>query len=196
MQTPWFDIVSALLILVIGAKGLFNGVVRELSGLLGLVAGIWAGSLYAGGFGRWLGRHLIPLDSPSALSMIGFLTLLFLVWTFFVVLGVAVEKRLALSEPGIADRIGGFFVASLKVFIILAVLVNALSSLEFVRKNMDRFVERSLFYPWYIRTGEVLLPVRGRGTAEQRKRLEKEAGNFIGIGGKAPGETNATRKAR
>ncbi len=194
MSANWFDIVSALLILLIGLKGLFNGIVRELAGLVGLVAGVWFGSLYAPELGGWMGRHFVPLDSPSALAMVGFLTLLTLIWLFFVILGVVLEKSLAIPDLGIADKIGGFLIASFKVFVVLAVIVYALFTIEFVRQNAAAYVAKSLFYPWYIKTGEAIFHIHPYSGVKKSELLEKEARQFIKDSEKAL-EGNSTRKA-
>ncbi|WP_456450700.1 CvpA family protein [Hydrogenimonas sp.] len=196
MQTNWFDAVSAVLILFIGLKGLFNGIVRELSGLLGVVAGVWIGSLYARGLGAWLGAHLLRIDSPSALTMVGFLVLLALTWVGFIVLGVVLSKTLTLTELGAADRALGFVFASLKVFIILAVIVYALSSIEFVRKNAERFVEGSHFYPWFMKTGEAIVHIDTEGAVSRSRLLENEAKSYIQKSTGAAAEANTTQKAK
>ncbi|WP_457596193.1 CvpA family protein [Hydrogenimonas sp.] len=156
MQTNWFDVVSLLLILFIGLKGIFNKTVRELSGFLGIVAGVWIGSLYAQPLGRWLGGHLVHLDSPSAMTMLAFLLLVSLLWVLFILLGVVLTHTLKIPDFGLGDRIGGFLFASAKVFVILAVIVYFLSQIEFVRRNAEDYVHDSRLYPLFIATGKTL----------------------------------------
>ncbi|WP_201353584.1 CvpA family protein [Hydrogenimonas urashimensis] len=175
----WFDIVAAALIVLIGVKGIFNGLVRELSGLAGLIAGIWLASLYADGVGRWLGTHLLPIDSVSALDFIGFLAILTITWLFFIVMGVAVTKFLSIGDSGVVDRLFGFLFASAKVFIILGVIVFALSRIDFVRKNSGDFLKRSRLYPYFVKTGEAIVHMEPEGRVKNSEILKDEAENFI-----------------
>ena len=179
MQMNWFDIVSATLILVIGLKGVFNGTIREFSGLLGIVAGVWLGSLYGHSLGLWIGDHVAAVDSPSALTMLGFLTLLVLSWSGFIVLGVLLSKRLGIALPKTPDRLFGFLFASAKVFIILAVIVFFLSRIEFVHKNAAPYVRGSLFYPLFLRSAETIVHYDAATAPSGAAGLEREAKRFL-----------------
>ncbi len=177
MDLNWFDIVTGSLILLIGLKGLFNGLIKELAGLVGIVLGVWLASLFATEFGKWLGANVIHIDSQSALSMIGFLALLALIWTGCVIAGVIVAKLVSLSGLGIADRILGLTFASAKVFIIIAVIVYALSNIEIVRKNTTSFTQKSLLFPLFIKAGDMIVHI------DTDKLAEKAGG--LGDGAKA-----------
>lgn len=179
METSWFDIVMASLILVIGVKGVFNGLIRELSGLVGIVAGVWLASLFAENFGEWLNTYLIHIDSESAIKMIGFLALLTMTWLGFIVLGVIVSKVLTLSEMGVVNRTLGFLAASAKIFIILAVIVFALSTIDFVKKNSEPYIKKSLLYPYFIKTGQAIIHIEPKGVLKHGDVLKNDAKIFI-----------------
>jgi len=167
MDMNWFDILTGSLIILIGIKGVFNGLIKELAGLVGIVLGVWIASLFASEFGRWMGSSFLHIDSQSALSMIGFLTLLALIWTACVIAGVVVAKLVSLSGLGLADRILGLLFASAKVFIIIAVIVYALSNIELIRKNTESFTESSLLYPLFIKAGDTIVHIDTDKLAEK-----------------------------
>ncbi|MCF6201477.1 MAG: CvpA family protein [Hydrogenimonas sp.] len=175
MDMNWFDIVTGSLILLIGLKGLFNGLIKELAGLVGIVLGVWLASLFAAEFGAWLGRNFINIDSQSALNMIGFLSLLALIWTGCIIAGLIIAKLVSLSGLGIADRILGLIFASAKVFIIIAVIVYALYNIEIVRKNSTNITENSLLFPLFIKTGETIVHIDTDKLAEKAGTLGEEA---------------------
>ncbi len=179
MEFNWFDAVTAALIIFIGIKGIFNGLVRELSGLIGMIAGIWMGSLFAKDFGAWLGAHLVPVDSVSALNLIGFLLILSATWLGFIVIGVAVTKFLSISGSGPVDRLFGFVFAAAKVFVILAVIVFSLSQIEIVKKNTAEFLQTSRLYPWFIKAGETIVHIDPAGIVKRGEIMKKEAESFI-----------------
>ncbi|WP_456404673.1 CvpA family protein [Hydrogenimonas sp.] len=168
----WFDIVTGSLILLIGIKGIFNGLIKELAGLIGIVLGVWVASLFATEFGKWLGDTFLHIDSQSALSMIGFLALLALIWTGCIVAGILIAKLVSLSGLGIADRILGFLFASAKVFIIIAVIVYALSNIDLIRKNTRSFTDSSLLYPLLIEAGNTIVHIDTDRLVEKTGTLE------------------------
>ncbi|WP_457595210.1 CvpA family protein [Hydrogenimonas sp.] len=168
----WFDIVTGSLILLIGIKGIFNGLIKELAGLIGIVLGVWVASLFATEFGKWLGDTFLHIDSQSALSMIGFLALLALIWTGCIVAGILIAKLVSLSGLGIADRILGFLFASAKVFIIIAVIVYALSNIDLIRKNTRSFTDSSLLYPLLIEAGNAIVHIDTDRLVEKAGTLE------------------------
>ncbi len=167
MDMNWFDIVTASLILLIGIKGIFNGLIKELAGLIGIVLGVWIASMFATEFGKWLGNSFLHIESESALSMIGFLVLLALIWTGCIIAGVVVAKLVSLSGLGIADRVLGFLFASAKVFIIIAVIVYALSNIDLIRKNTKSFTGPSLLYPLFIKAGNTIVHIDTDALAEK-----------------------------
>ncbi len=182
MEMNWFDIVTGSLILLIGIKGVFNGLIKELAGLIGIVLGVWIASLFASEFGSWLGKSFLHIDSPSALSMIGFLVLLALIWTGCIIAGVLIAKLVSLSGLGVADRILGLLFASAKVFIIIAVIIYALSNIDLVRKNTASFTESSILYPLFIKAGNTIVHIDTDRIAEKAGALGEGAKEAVKSG--------------
>jgi len=158
-QVNWFDIVTASLILIIGIKGIFNGLIKELSGLIGIVLGVWLASTYAAPFGGWIGDNLLSIDSQPALKTIGFLSLLSLIWLSAIILGILISKLVSLSGLGLIDKILGLLFASAKVFMILSVIIFALSNIDFVKQNTKSLTDKSLLYPLFIQAGEAIIHI-------------------------------------
>ncbi len=152
-----FDLIAAAMIFLIGLKGLYNGTIRELSGLIGVTLGILIGSWLAPSFGAWISDHFFAFDSPSAMSMIAFLLLLFVTWAFCIFLGILIIKHFNPTIRSLIDRPIGFLFASMKAFIIVAVIVYTLSTIEFVQKNIQPYIKQSHLYPLFIDVGESLM---------------------------------------
>jgi membrane protein required for colicin V production len=179
-EMNWIDIIIAILMVIVGIKGVFNGFFKEISGLLGIVFGIWGGTLYAAPLGEWLGHHLFTsIDSVSALHMIGFLTLLFIIWLLCLIVGAILAKKMPLSHFGMLDNLLGFLFASLKLFIILSVIVYALSTIEIVQKKVGGFANHSLFYPYMIKTGSYLMHIDTQKVKRSSSELKKEVVNTL-----------------
>ncbi|BBG65404.1 putative integral membrane protein [Hydrogenimonas sp.] len=179
MEMNWFDIVTGSLIVLIGIKGIFNGLIKELAGLVGIVLGVWLASLFASEFGKWLGASFLHIDSESALTMIGFLVLLALIWTGCIIAGVIIAKLVSLSGLGMADRVLGLLFASAKVFIIIAVIVYALSNIDLIRKNTRSFTDSSLLYPLFIKAGDTIVHIDTDSLAEKAGTVGKSTKETI-----------------
>ncbi len=160
MNIEWFDIVVAALMLIIGIKGVFNGFIKEASGLIGIVLGVWVASTYSSSAGDWLGANLFSsIDSTSALHMIGFLSLLFTVWLFCLIVGALLSKKITFSHFGMLDNILGFLFAAAKLFIVLSIIIYALASIEVAHKKLETILGRSVVYPYMIKTGSYLFHI-------------------------------------
>jgi len=192
MEMNWFDIVTGSLILIIGIKGIFNGLIKELAGLVGIVLGVWIASTYASDFGQWMGKNFLSLDSRSALTMAGFLALLTLIWLACIVAGILVSKLVSLSGLGIVDKLLGLLFASSKVFIILSVIVFALSSIEIVKKNTEKFTAESLFHPLLVKTGDLIVHIDTDDLLEKADRVKKRSETAVKKGEKIVSQRNGT----
>ena len=192
MEMNWFDIVTGSLILIIGIKGIFNGLIKELAGLVGIVLGVWIASTYASDFGQWMGKNFLSLDSRSALTMAGFLALLTLIWLACIVAGILVSKLVSLSGLGIVDKLLGLLFASSKVFFILSVIVFALSSIEIVKKNTEKFTAESLFHPLLVKTGDLIVHIDTDDLLEKADRVKKRSETAVKKGEKIVSQRNGT----
>jgi len=170
-EIMWFDIATLGLILVVGIKGIFNGLIKEVAGLLGIVLGVFIASSYAEEFGSWIGSNIMYIDSPTALSMIGFLALLVLVWLGFILFGALLSKLISLSGMGIVDKVFGFVFAGGKIFVIVSAIVYALSSIEIVKKTTEKYTNKSFMYPLYCKTGEFVVSI-------DPEKVKKEVNNI------------------
>jgi len=158
-KVMWFDIATLGLILIIGIKGVFNGLIKEIAGLLGIISGVFIASSYAEDFGKWIGSNIMYIDSATALNMIGFLALLTLVWLGFILAGMILSKLISLSGMGIIDKLFGFVFAGGKIFIIVSAIVYALSNIEIVKKATEEYTNNSFMYPLYYKTGKFVISI-------------------------------------
>jgi len=181
----WLVIITGSLILIIGIKGIFNGLVKELSGLIGIILGVWFASTYAAPFGSWIGANFLSIDSQPALKTIGFLSLLSIIWLSAIILGTLISKLISLSGLGIVDKTLGLLFASAKVFMILSVMIFALSNIDFVKKNIKKLTDNSLLYPLFIQAGETIIHIDTSKLFNDTKAIKKESEALIKNGSKA-----------
>ncbi|WP_120945925.1 MULTISPECIES: CvpA family protein [Helicobacter] len=143
----YIDLILVAVIIVIGIRGFYNGLVDEVAGILGIVCGVYMGSRFASLVGAWFSAHVHDFHSPSMASLIGFTLVLAGVWIFFLIMGVVVSKAVSFSNLGAIDKILGFVFACAKMYLVFAFLLYGASRFGFM-KAMDTYMRaNSQFYP-------------------------------------------------
>lgn len=155
----WFDIITLALILILGIKGIINGFVKEVFGLLGIVGGVMLASRNAESAANFISSNLYSFQSSSISYLVGFLTILFVVWISCLMLGMFVSKLVKLSGMSMVDRLAGLFTGSAKIFLIFAVLVAVITNIEFIKVKIQPFVQNSFMYPLLLSAGKVIIKI-------------------------------------
>ncbi len=75
-----FDIISLSLIFILGIKGVINGFIKEVFGLIGIVGGIFVASRFAEQMGQIINKNLYALESNATLYLVGFICVLIIFW--------------------------------------------------------------------------------------------------------------------
>jgi len=153
------DFIVGGLILVLGLKGMLNGMVKEVFGLLGIVGGIFVATSYANDFGTILNESVYSFEKEEVATLIGFIILLILSWGGIIALGNVVSKLMKLSSLGMMDKILGVIFASGKVFVIFAIIAYSVSSIEVVAKSLSKHTEGSILYPILVESGSLIVNI-------------------------------------
>ncbi|WP_104721427.1 CvpA family protein [Helicobacter mesocricetorum] len=175
----YFDLIIGALIILLAIRGIINGFIREISGLLGIVVGVYVGSMYSKEVGQWISSNIYTFENPSAISLIGFLILLVAIWVGALVLGEILQKLIKNTPLGIFNRILGFCFGGLKIFVILAIIFYALSSIALVKVFIDKYTHNSFLYPAMIGTGSVIIKLNG--FQEETESLEEASQTAKGL---------------
>ena len=153
MEFSIIDIVVGSLVVILGLKGILNGMVKEVFGLLGIAGGIFIASSFSAGFGGFIDATIYSFEKKELATLIGFVILLAISWAGILALGALFSKLTKLSGLGIYDRIFGVMFASSKVFVIFSVMAYAVSSVDVVAKSFQDQTDRSFLYPMLKQTG-------------------------------------------
>ena len=151
-----FDIVTLLLIVLLGLKGLFRGFIKEIFALIGIVGGIFVASRLAKEVGYVLGG-IFKITNESTILFIGFLTSVIIFWGLVYLLGILVSKMFSLSGLGILDRILGVIFGAGKIFLIFAIIFYALSKVDAIKNTIKSKVGNSFMYPIFVETGAAII---------------------------------------
>ncbi|MCI5968404.1 CvpA family protein [Helicobacter sp.] len=157
MDFSWFDGIVGILILLLAIRGVMNGFIREFFGLAGIVGGVYVASVYSGSVGVWISANVYAFKNPSAMTLIGFLVLLVVIWVSALLIAEVLQKLVRLSALSAVDRLFGFVFGALKVFVIFSIIIAALTNVQFVRSFIESKTQNSYLYPMLKSTGEAII---------------------------------------
>jgi membrane protein required for colicin V production len=151
------DIIVVAIVLLMALKGLMNGFIKEFASLIGLVVGVFLASRFSEGIAQLIDTYLLHLEDQSILKLIGFVVILLVLWVGFIVVGTLVEQLKSTFHPSMLSRVLGFVVGGIKYFVVLALIVTAFSSVQFIQDNFKERITKSTLYPTLNQVGSTLL---------------------------------------
>ena len=166
MEINYFDLVAAIIILLLGLKGIINGFFKEVFGLVGIIGGIFVASRIGDSVGEELNNLIFNFSSPAAVSFLGFLTTLALFWLLMVLIGFIFKKLSAMSGLGPIDKVLGFVFGASKFFLIAAVIAHAAYSIKAVKSTIDSSMGSSVLFPIMVETGAFIMKMDPVGMSE------------------------------
>ncbi len=168
-----FDIISLALVLILGIKGIINGFVKEVFGLLGIIGGIYFASRYAPIAGQMINDHLFAFGNQASLYLFGFIAVLIVVWLTCIFLGYLIAQALSLSGLSMIDKLAGFAIGSMKIFLVFSVLAVTLSNIEFIKSRMEPYVAKSMMFPLFLEMGKYIVKLDTNTMFESLQPKEK-----------------------
>jgi len=158
MEFNYFDLIISIVILLLGLKGIINGLFKEVFGLIGIIGGIFVASRLGGEVGQFLSDLIFKFENSSAISFTGFLTTLAVFWLLMISLGVIFKKLSSLSGLGAIDKILGFVFGASKFFLIAAVIAHAAYNIKAVKSALDdTSLKSSVLFPIMVETGAYIM---------------------------------------
>ena len=152
----WFDIIVIAVVVILGIKGVINGLIKEIFGLIGIIGGVIVASRNANLVGEQISLYLYQL-SDSAEFFFGFLLTLLIFWFVCLLLGNLLSKMLKMSGLGFVDRLLGFFVGAAKIFLVLAILFAIVSKISVLNQKISPYFQGSKVYPILLAAGEFIM---------------------------------------
>lgn len=155
----YFDVVIAAIVLLLGIKGFMHGFIKEVFGLVGLVAGVYFASRFADKAAAFIDQNFLHLENVSLLKLLGFLAILMVIWIGATIVGSIFSKLTSASGLGFLNRLLGFIAGGGKYFLIFALIVTALSNVALVKDNLEKYVDDSMLYPYLKQAGSYLINI-------------------------------------
>lgn len=177
MDFYWFDVIILGFTLLLGLKGILNGLVKEVFGLLGIVGGVFVASKYTDWATSFVQNTFYKIQNESLASFVGFLFLLLVFWVLCLLMGILFSKMIKLSNLSFLDRLGGFLFGGTKVFLIFAILIFCITKINFLNEKLENFAKGSYTLDLLRNTGSYVM---NQPLAEQSlQNLKQEIkGNF------------------
>jgi membrane protein required for colicin V production len=147
------DIITALIVGFCLIRGIFRGIIKELTSILGVFIGFYAAYIYYPILARWL-SDLIA--NRSYLHILSFFLIFVTVLLAVGFVGMILRHLLKAAALGWADRILGGTFAMVKAVLIVSVLLIALTT--FLPENAP-VIKNSLLAPRVSAISEKLVAV-------------------------------------
>lgn len=157
MELNYFDLIAAIIILLLGLKGVINGFFKELFGLIGIIGGIFVASRMGDEVGKFLNDSIFKFQSEAAVSFTGFLATLAVFWLLMITLGFIFKKLSSISGLGPVDRILGFIFGASKFFLIAAVISHSAYNIKAIKSTIDSSMKNSILFPIFVETGGFIM---------------------------------------
>ncbi|MBV5278348.1 MAG: CvpA family protein [Campylobacteraceae bacterium] len=161
-----FDIVTLSLILILGVKGIINGFIKEFFGLLGIIGGIYLASRYANQAGMLINDNFFNFGNKASLYLFGFIAVLIVVWILCIFLGYLIAQALSISGLGPIDKLAGFVIGSMKIFLVFSVLTVTLTNIEFIKSKLEPYMAKSIMFPIFAQTGNYIVKLDTKNMLE------------------------------
>jgi len=159
MDFNYFDVTITAIVIILGIKGFMQGFIKEAFGLAGLIVGVYFASRLAPDVATFIDANFFHIKNQSLLRLIGFLSILIIIWLSSTILGDIFSRLTNKSGLGFINRLLGFIAGGGKYFIIFALIVTALSNVTLVKENLEKYVKDSILYPYLKETGSYLIDI-------------------------------------
>lgn len=175
MDLNIFDWVVIALVVLLALKGLVNGLIRELFGLIGIIGGVFLASKFSAPAGMWISQNIYTFKNEAAINLVGFFILLAGIWLIAMFIGELLQKLVRLNEMlGVVDKVGGLIFAGIKYFLILSVIFYALSAFELFRNFTEKYTKNSSIYPEMLNLGSKVIHIQGAGITPSKEDVSNQ----------------------
>ncbi len=136
-----FDIVCIIILGYCLVRGIFRGLIKELSSIVGVFAGFYAAYNYYINVGKLFSNWI---SNTSYLNILSFLIIFCGVFIIISIIGIIIKYLLNIAFLGWVDRICGAAFGTIKGILIVSVLMLIFTA--FLPKNTP-LIKNSLFSP-------------------------------------------------
>ena len=148
----WFDIIIIALVLMLGVKGIINGLIKETFGLIGLIGGLVVASRFSDVAEGFISKNIYKFENASLLQFVAFIGLWLVFWLVCLLVGKFLSKIVSVSGLGFLDRLGGFVMGSGKIFLTFSAVIAVMAGTS-LSNIIEPYAKNSNVYPLLLQTG-------------------------------------------
>lgn len=165
----FFDIVIIIILSYSLIRGLFRGIIKELSSIVGVIAGFYAAYTYHPELAHILSKWI---SATPYLNILGFLILFCVIFIIISILGLIIKYILNIAYLGWLDRIFGAAFGIVKGMLIVAVLFIMITT--FLPKESS-LIKDSQLSPHVAKLSEVMIKFSSK---EMKKEFKTKIEEF------------------
>lgn len=166
------DIVIGIVLIFGFYKGYTNGLILEITSLLGLIIGIFGAYFITKNYGLFLGEWFNWED--HYLKIVTFVLSFIAIVIFINIVGKVITKVLDYAALGVVNQIFGGVFGALKVALILSILLMVFNVVNDKTPLIDKTIlDTSIFYPYLNEFSDFVWPQLVELTADNQDVLDK-----------------------
>jgi len=163
----WFDIFLALIVVLGFLRGFFTGFVKQISSLLGIVAGLLFAGRLAVKINPWL-QQMTGSTSPRLIEAVSYVVAFFVILIIFSLIGLIIQKMLKLLQLSLIDRGAGSFLCAAKWIVIVSIILNVILMFDVNQRIIKPGVrQNSVFFPYIKSVTSYFIPFLDFGSEEE-----------------------------
>ncbi|RDU59054.1 CvpA family protein [Helicobacter marmotae] len=143
----YIDIGILALLVLLAIKGIWQGIIRGLSSLLGIALGIFFASRYYMNVGEWFAHNIYNLNSAEINALVGFLILIILIWSAFLLVGECLFRMLKFTPLGVLDGALGLVFGFAKAFLLISLIVFGITKIGWLKDFSQNIERNSSIFP-------------------------------------------------
>ncbi|CAA6811173.1 MAG: Colicin V synthesis protein [uncultured Campylobacterales bacterium] len=155
----YFDIGVVLAIAIFALRSSMTGIIKELSSLVGMVAGLYVGFKYANQVGAYIHSNLFSLSNDTIIYLVGFFIAFIGVALVITIIGNILSAIFSLSGLGVFNKLLGFIFGGFKIFLILSIIIVLLYKLNFLTDILNKITFNSMLAPHLIEFGNSIINI-------------------------------------
>ena len=167
-----FDGIIIAITLILAIKGYFNGIIKELAGLIGIIGGLYFASKFFHQVGIYINENLFNIPNKSAVDLVGFIVTFVGFWLVTIFVGFLLGKILKISALGVLDRLLGFIFSGAKFFLLVSVILAMLYQVAFVKEKIKNFAKNSFMLPILVKTGKNIINISPNDIEKVKKNVK------------------------
>lgn len=148
-----FDMLAVVILCFCLIRGLFRGLIKEVSSIIGVLGAYYAAYTYYGAIAKILSSWIAD---ATYLNIISFMIIFIVIFIIISMLGVVIKYLLNIAFLGWVDRICGAGFGLVKGILVVSVILVALTT--FLPKGTP-VLKKSLLSPYVIKISEKMSKV-------------------------------------